>query len=101
MFERLTGIGSVASSFLAALCCVGLPFFAALGLSSMGLSLVGTLAPYRRLFMSLAIVLLGIAHYLARRKSRKGQRASNHTMVWVTTIISLVILAVTIRREGL
>ncbi|MCL4515828.1 MAG: hypothetical protein M1379_09640 [Firmicutes bacterium] len=75
--------------------------FLSLGLSGVGLSMVSALTPYRRVFMALTVVLLAISHYLVYKKARKGTSWTSQTILWAATILTVAILAYTIKNQGL
>lgn len=87
MKEKLLSIGSTLSSFLAAICWIGIALFTSLGLSGLGLAFVSTISPYKNVFILLTIVMLGLAHYFMTRNNTKS--ISSQILLWLATTLSL------------
>lgn len=87
MKEKILGIGSIIVSFLASICCVGIPLLSVLGLGGLGLAFVPIISRYKSIFMLLTALMLGIAHYfMAKNKNTsKGTRI----ILWTSTLISV------------
>lgn len=86
MKEKLLSIGSTISSFLAAICWIGIALFTSLGLSGLGLAFVSTISPYKNIFIILTIAMLGLAHYFMARNNTKSK--STQIFLWIATILS-------------
>lgn len=56
-------IGGVASGFVASVCCIGPLVFASLGIGGAMAGLVAFLAPWREVFIGLALLFVGLAGY--------------------------------------
>jgi uncharacterized membrane protein YozB (DUF420 family) len=63
--------------------------FASLGLSGVGFAAVGAFSKYTDIFMAVTVVLLVIAHWLAR----KNKRRLNRIILWVSTVLVVFIIA--------
>lgn len=87
MKEKLLSIASAITSFLAAICWMGMVLFTSLGLSGFGFAVVSRISPYRNLFIVLTIIMLGLAHYFIARNSNVSK--NTRTIVWIMTIVSV------------
>ena len=101
MKEIIAGIGSVASAFLASLCCIGPLLGAALGVG--GLGAVASLEAYRPYFLGVMFVFLGAAFYFTYgRKTcedgavcQTGQgRRWQRALLWIAAAFALIFMAV-------
>jgi mercuric ion transport protein len=54
-----------------------------LGLSSLHLSLIPTISPYKNIFIILTALMLGAAHLYMGKNTSKGTR----TILWISTVI--------------
>ena len=86
MKEKLLSIGSLITSFLAAICCIGIALFTFFGLSGLGLAFASTITPYSNIFIVLTIIMLGLAHYLMVKNNVKSK--STQIFLWLATILS-------------
>lgn len=75
--------------------------FFSLGLGGIGLSAIATFTPYRIPLMLLTLVLLGVAHYLSYKKSRRGTATTNKIVLWVSTMAVIWMMAYTLINKGL
>lgn len=50
--------------------------------------------------MLLTLALLGFAHYLAYKKSRKGTGKTNRTLLWISTLAAIGMMAYTLLNRG-
>ena len=101
MKETIASIGSVASAFLASLCCIGPVIFALLGVGGIGFA--AKFETYRPYFVGLTVVLLGGAFYMTygRRQTCepgltcevRGAGKANRIVLWVATAFALVFVA--------
>lgn len=101
MKETLASIGSVASAFLASLCCIGPVIFALLGMGGIGFA--AKFEAYRPYFIGIMFLLLGVAFYTTygRRQacepdSRcevRGTGKANRIVFWVATAFVIVFVA--------
>jgi hypothetical protein len=57
--------------------------------------------PYRYPLMLLTLVLLGVAHFLAYKKSRQGAAKTNKAVLWVSTVSVIGMIAYTLVNKGL
>lgn len=98
MKEKLLSIASIVTSFLAAMCWMGMALFASLGLSGLGFAFISRVSPYRNIFIVLTIVMLGLAHYFIIRNGKVSK--STRIMVWIYTIVSfgLILYPILLRR---
>lgn len=87
MKEKILGIGSIVASFLASICCVGIPLFSILGLGGLGLAFVPVISPYKNIFMVLTALMLGVAHYFMAKN--KSAPKSTKIILWISTVISV------------
>lgn len=90
MKEKLLSIGSIITSFFAAICCIGIALFTALGLGALGLSFASVLTPYSNVFKVLTILMLALAHYLMAKNNKASK--SMRIILWVSTIISVGVI---------
>lgn len=97
MKEKILSVGSIISSFLASICCVGIALFSALGFSGLGLSFISVFSPYKKFFMVLAILMLGTAHYTMVKNSNASK--STRIILWTSTIITIVLIIYTFFLE--
>jgi len=83
--EKILSVGSIITSFLASICCVGIPLLSILGLGGLGLAFVPVISSYKNIFIVLTVLMLGTAHFFI------GKNASKVTKVilWISTIISV------------
>ena len=101
MKETIASIGSVASAFLASLCCIGPVIFALLGVGGIGSA--ARFEAYRPYFVGLTVILLGGAFYMTygRRQACepgltcevRGVGKANRIVLWVATVFALVFVA--------
>lgn len=95
--QKATLFGSVITSILASICCIGPIVFAVLGVSGVGFIL--KFEKFRPLFIACAVVLLGTAFYLTYRKKEashcepgslcanpKSDRI-NKIALWIATLL--------------
>ncbi|MFZ5967645.1 MAG: putative mercuric transport protein [Bacillota bacterium] len=87
MKEKILGVGSIIVSFLASICCVGIPLLSILGLSGLGLTFVPIISPYKNIFMLLTALMLGMAYYFMAKN--KNTSKSTRIILWTSTIISV------------
>jgi mercuric ion transport protein len=91
----LSAAGAVVSAILASACCIGPAVLAFVGLGGAASAFV--LAPYRPFLMALALVFLGVAFYIAHRRSHadccvdgRGPAASRSrstkSILWLATL---------------
>lgn len=87
MKEKILGVGSIIVSFLASICCVGIPLLSILGLGGLGLAFVPIISQYKNIFITLTALMLGIAHYFMVKN--KNTSKSTRIILWTSTIISV------------
>lgn len=87
MKEKILGVGSIIVSFLASICCVGIPLLSILGLGGLGLAFVPIISQYKNIFMVLTALMLGMAHYFMAKN--KNTSKSTRIILWTSTIISV------------
>lgn len=51
--------------------------------------------------MCLTLVLLGVAHYLVYKKSRKGAAGKNKVILWVFTAVALGMMVYRLLNKGI
>jgi hypothetical protein len=51
--------------------------------------------------MLLTLMLLGVAHFLAYKKSRKGTATTNKAVLWVSTVMVVGMITYTLMNKGL
>ncbi|EEG76006.1 putative mercuric transport protein, selenocysteine-containing [Dethiobacter alkaliphilus AHT 1] len=66
-------------------------FLVPLGLGGMSGLFAGALGRYRNLFVILAVIMLGLAHYLVDKKEHP--HIVEKVILWIATVMTLVILA--------
>ena len=99
MKETIASIGSVASAFLASLCCIGPVIFTLMGVGGIGFA--ARFEAYRPYFMGLTFLLLGGAFYVTygRRQTCepgcevRGAGKANRIVLWIATAFALVFVA--------
>lgn len=100
-------VGGLVAAFFASICCIGPVVFAAFGV---GIGATGFLAgtagflkallPYRPVFISLTLLLMGLSFYLAYRKPKSvcapgnvcapgAMNGANRTLLWVLAGLAL------------
>lgn len=84
MKEKALSVGSIVTSGLAAICCIGI---AALGLSGLGLAFASALLPYSNFLKVLTLVMLGAAHYFVINNPKTSK--STRIILWISTIVSV------------
>ena len=84
MKDKVLSIGSIVTSGLAAICCIGI---AVLGVSGLGLAFVSALSPYSNLFKVLTLIMLGAAHYFVINNPNTSK--STRIILWISTIVSV------------
>jgi len=72
-------------------------FFAALGLSGVGMSVAGPLAKYQDLFLGLTVVLLGISFYLTYTNPKSSK--TNKIILWFSITLVGVLMLYTYRYQ--
>lgn len=102
MKETIASIGSVASAFLASLCCIGPVIFALLGVGGIGFA--AQFEAYRPYFIGLTFLLMGVAFYTTYGRRRacepgsacevRGAGKANRTVLWIATAFALAFVAV-------
>ena len=107
----ILSVGGLSAALLASVCCIGPLVFAALGV---GVGATGFLAgtagvlkrlvPYRPVFISLTVLLLGIGFYLAYRKSESARCAPGEgcaqenltgrkrARLWIIALLALILV---------
>lgn len=50
--------------------------------------------------MIVTILFLGLAHFLAYKKAGKSTAEASQTVLWIATILTMGLLAYSIRNEG-
>ncbi len=101
MKEWVSGVGSVASAFLASICCIGPVLGVVLGIG--GLGAAASLEVYRPYFLGVTFVFLGVAFYFTygrKEACRDGEacqtgqgRRWQRVFLWIATAFALVFLA--------
>jgi hypothetical protein len=81
MKAKALSIGSIVTSGLAAICCIGI---SALGL---GLAFASALLPYSNFFKVLTLVMLGATHYFVINNLKISK--STRIILWASTIVSV------------
>lgn len=100
--EALATTGSVLSSFLASLCCIGPIVFTLLGIGGIGFATA--FASYRPYFIGITAIFLGLAFYFTYSKKKvdcgdgtvcKVPRAGkwNKVVLWIATIVAAFFIA--------
>ena len=87
MKEKILSVGSIIASFLASICCVGIPLLSIFGLSGIVLASVSVISPYRNIFVVLTALMLGVAHYIMVRNNNKSK--NTRIILWISTVISV------------
>ncbi|MCL5072835.1 MAG: putative mercuric transport protein [Clostridia bacterium] len=85
MKEKILSIGSIITSFLASICCVGIPLLSILGLGGLGFAFVPVISPYKNVLIVLTALMLGAAHFFIGKNVSKGTKI----ILWISTIISV------------
>ncbi|OGG54804.1 MAG: hypothetical protein A3F84_21840 [Candidatus Handelsmanbacteria bacterium RIFCSPLOWO2_12_FULL_64_10] len=100
MKETIASIGSVASAFLASLCCIGPLIFALIGVGGIGFA--ARFEAYRPYFIGLTFLLLGGAFYVTYGRQAcepgaacevRGAGKTNRIVLWIATAFALVFVA--------
>lgn len=107
MKEKFLAGGSILTAVLASSCCIGPLILAAVGMS--GLSFIGSIAPYRPVFIGITFALIGASYYFTygRKKpccpgeSAKRRRWAQEVPLWAITAIAVGLVAFTYTREYL
>jgi len=93
---KFSSLGSIVSAFLASVCCVAPIVFALLGVGGAGFAI--GLEKYRPIFITIAVIFLGVAFYYTYRKkgascevdsvcsTSKGGRF-NKVILWVSAAL--------------
>ena len=93
--------GSILTALVTSVCCIGPLLFTALGLSSFAsLWILRHLVPYRRLFLILTLVCLGLGFYATYRKGTHV-RLFDQSILWASTLLVLAVLGYSLYVEGL
>jgi len=94
----LSTVGSLIPSFLVSTCCLGPTVYVLFGVSVSGLSVFAPLEPYRPLFMTVAVALLGSAFYHLYVRPPAFECAENgrsslrtqRLLFWVASVVFMV-----------
>lgn len=87
MKEKILGVGSIIVSFLASICCVGIPLLSILGLGGLGLAYAPIISRYKSIFIVLTALMLVMAHYFMSKN--KNTTKITRIILWTSTIISI------------
>jgi mercuric ion transport protein len=70
-----------------------------LGLSGFAGTLAVTFAPYRIWFIVITVIMLSIAHLLVWKQKNSSKKTKK--LLWVSTIVSVVMLIYTLFSQGI